>query len=96
MTGSKGQTSIHDTFDCLEDQIKIIFTYAELYYGRSPYLFHISAVSSYLVDQLQWSSRQLAHRGQNIVFIWERLVNLHVNTYKMGLKITSIHPMLHM
>ena len=38
MTGSKGQTSIHDTYSCLEEQIEIIFTYTEPYYGRSPNL----------------------------------------------------------
>ena len=48
MTGSKGQTSIHDTYGCLEEQIKIIFTYAELYYDRSPYLFFTQASTDLL------------------------------------------------
>ena len=39
ITGSKGQTSIHETFGCLHEQIKNDFTYAKLYHGRSPYLF---------------------------------------------------------
>ena len=46
MTGPKGQTSIHDTYGCLKEQIKNIFylrgplghTYAQVYYCRSPYL----------------------------------------------------------
>ena len=33
MTGSKGQTPIHNTYGWFEDQIKNIFTYAELFYG---------------------------------------------------------------